>query len=701
MKSSTQTRNPHSILLSVITLIVLFAGTTIAQAQQIAARPLTPQEIHDTFGENVPANVFASGGLLTVGIGENVYLEAQVPKGTVVSGVVWSVEDRPLGGSVADFMDSPLPSEMEIYSPGDRVVLEVADRKLFIPDIEGRYTVKAVVSTDGDPIVMEAFVTGALYTGVGIIDGMSPAYPQCALCHPENANGWSETNHSTVFARALDGMVSSHWNESCVECHVLGKNPAADNESFLSIAEEIGWTFPETLEPGNWAALPDELKEKANVQCEHCHGAGSEHHGDITTISVSLSSGDCGQCHDEDPYHRINQEWNLSNHSVATRYPTGPGRGSCVQCHSGIGFIEELDGVAEKSTDYEAIVCAACHDPHGGENEHQLRTLADITLKNGHVVTEGGNGKLCMNCHQSRRNADEYVQGNVSSHYGPHYGIQGDLFNGTNAIEYDGKVKGQASGHLYALENSCASCHMQAAADNQRAGGHTFKLVNDNGTPDDESDDIDMVAGCMDCHGELESFDDFTADYNFDGTAEPIQTEIKHLMEALAMHLPPVGSPEVELSSDIEYTDAEKKGLFNYRATYQDHSFGMHNPKYISSMLRASIEDLGDPFNAVLGGTNVPTGGEWWYSQWFEFYAPSDSEGWIYHFEHGYLFVEQRDDDKIYLYDLRLGTWMYTTPESYPNMFNVTEGAWYYYYGTNRNGRIFYNRDASKWVETR
>ena len=277
-------------------------------------------------------------------------------------------------------------------------------------------------------------------------------------------------------------------------------NQSAENGSFFDVANQVGWTFPEVLEEGNWDAMPTELQAKANIQCEHCHGAGSEHHGIKSAISVSLNAGDCAQCHDDEPYHVKNAQWNLSRHAVATRYPTGERRGSCVRCHSGIGFIETLDGLAEVSTDYEAITCAACHDPHSAENDHQVRTVADVTLENGHVVTEGGTGKLCMNCHKSRRNAVEYVEGNVSSHYGPHYGIQGDLFNGTNAIEYDGKVKGGASAHLYATENACATCHMQGTSSddafNNLAGGHTFKVAWDNDTPDDHHDEQLSTATC-------------------------------------------------------------------------------------------------------------------------------------------------------------------------------------------------------------
>jgi hypothetical protein len=691
--------NPfHPLLALLIACLTLFASALSVQAQQIASRPLTPQEIRDY---NLPEGTITSGGLMVVGLGEPVYLEVQVPAGTVVSSVTWNVAERPLGGSSAQLVDSPVSAEMPIFSLAKRAQFEAVGRRMFVPDLEGKYTITADVNTDGGLLNLEAVIAGANYVGVGIIDGASPAYPQCALCHEEQSINYMGTGHASAFEQQITGFGSSHFRESCISCHSLGKGPGDQNGSFFHVAEQVGWTFPDSFVPENWTSMDSELKAMSNVQCEHCHGAGSIHHGDIEGTAVSLSAGDCSQCHDSEPYYEVSAQWNLSRHSVATPYPTGPNRGSCVECHSGIGFIDAMDGVEDLRTDYEAIVCAACHDPHNGENEHMLRSMEPVEFENGHMVTQGGTGLLCLNCHKGRRHGEEYVQGNVSSHFGPHYGIQGDLFHGTNAIEY-GKVVGRASGHLYATENSCATCHMNVGdlgdAPGNSAGGHTFRVVSENGTPDDPSDDIDMVSGCVDCHGPMDSFDHFKDDLNLDGIAEPIQTEVHHLLEALAMKLPPVGDSEVVRSGDIDYTDAQKKALYNYMATKQDGSYGMHNPRYISEMLKASIEDLSDPFNGIFGGVNVPVGGRWFYSNWFEFYAPSSAPGWIYHYEHGHLYVAG-DAETIWLFEQRTGQWRYTTPDTYPSMFNPETGQWLYYVGRNGdNLRMFYNPGTGEWI---
>lgn len=696
MKTPIRTPRPQEIVISLLTACLLCLGAGLAHAQQIDARALTPQEIRD-YG--LPEETLPSGGVLVVGIGEPVYLSAHVPKGTVVNGVTWSIENRPLGGSVAELLPTPITEEMPIYSPGDREVMDVAGRILFIPDIPGKYIIKAVIATDGDPIEVEEQVTGALYTGVGTIAGASPEYPQCALCHEENSIGWMETAHSDYFKRAIDGQVSSHYNESCVRCHALGKGEMDVAGGFYTVASEVGWIFPETLEPGNWDAMPAELKAMANIQCEHCHGAGSEHHGDKTTTAVTLSAGDCAQCHDNEPYYIQGNQWSNSGHAVVTRYPTGEGREHCVNCHSGIGFIDMVNGAEELSTDYEAVTCAVCHDPHGSGNRADLRTMENVVLENGMEVTAGGTGKLCMNCHKSRRDADEYVK-QYARHYGPHYSAQTDMLVGTNAVEYDMVMDSTA--HIHALDDACATCHMHDLPmdDPSRnfVGGHTFKPIFDNNTPDDPSDDVDMVGACVDCHGPMESFDIAASDYNYDGIVEGVKTEIGHLMHALAMKLPPIGEPTVEVAED--YTPAQLKAAFNYQFVYQDGSHGIHNPAYASGILQAAINNLADPFNAIFGGLNIPIGGEWFYSTWFKFYSPGTADGWIYHYEHGHLYVSG-DANTIWLYENRTGLWRYTTPETYPVMFDPASNAWLYYAGVQKWDRYFYNYSTGEWIVIR
>jgi hypothetical protein len=298
-------------------------------------------------------------------------------------------------------------------------------------------------------------------------------------------------------------------------------------------------------------------------------------------------------------------EWNLSRHAIATRYPTGENRAACVGCHSGIGFIDRTDGVpeSERRTDYEAIVCAACHDPHSGANPHQLRKLDDITLMNGVEVQGGGNGRICMNCHIARVNGPEYAA-EYHSHFGPHHGPQTDMLQGTNAIEYGRFIP--SSAHKAAVPDTCATCHMQQLPNDhvalRKAGGHTFKPVWDGGTPDDESDDVDLTGACINCHGNIESFDFPRQDYDGNGVIEGVQTEVKGLLHRVAVLLPPMGEPEVTVTES--YNPKELNAAFNYFFVEEDRSFGIHNLSYAVNILKASLVDLtGD--GTIMGDSDL------------------------------------------------------------------------------------------------
>jgi mono/diheme cytochrome c family protein len=692
-------------------LIFLVCAQSVS-AQRIVARPLTLEEIGHY---ELPEGTFASGGLFTVGIGEPLYLEVQVPTGTVATSVEWSVAPVeyyvfPAPVSNADIEDSPLPLSIPVYAPTDIGYYDAVSRVMFVPDVAGKYRVQAIVTTAEGVETLQQSVFGAKYVGVGTMGGTSPEWPQCGVCHEEKTVSFMETDHASFLTLAIDGQMSSHYSENCIECHVLGGNvPDAQNDNFFNAAEEAGWTWPEVLEPGNWDAMPPEVQAKANIQCEHCHGAGSLHLGNPEGISLTLDSGACGQCHDDGHYHVKNEQWNLSAHAKGNSSTHRNWSSSCLECHSGLGFIEELDGIANAdktpAPERVAIGCATCHDPHSAEHPGQLRTVADVVLENDDVISMGGAGKLCMNCHKSRSFGDEEVgtePGTISSRFGPHHGPQAELFNGMNLIDY-GKFTGVASPHAYALDNSCATCHMQnlnpGNPATNMAGGHTFSLSWDGGTPDDDSDDIDVIDGCVTCHGPMDSFDDMKRnDFNYDGVVESVQQEIEHLLEALAMKLPPVGEPEVVIDSKAVYSVAVKSGIWNYLTVEEDKSLGMHNPRYVAAALTASVEDLSDPFNDVFSGYNVPVGGDWFYSNWFEFYAPTEYVGWIYHYELGYQMVDAREDGTIWLYDLLTMTWVYTTAEIYPVMYVPTEGTWVYYGGKyNNKDRAFYDYSSGKW----
>ncbi len=599
---------------SLLVMALMATATVTATADQIASRPLSRMEI-SKYG--LPASTRISGGLYSVGLGQPVYLEAQVTNtipATNILGVAWALTAKPIGSGTNDteLTDSPITPNVPIFNPGDATVYQLAfPRKMLVPTNSGTYTIRATVTVTNR--------TSATTTNIVLVRniecGTYMGWQTCQLCHSgsqilaDKVTPWSKTGHATAFSLAIDGISTDHFAEYCVACHAVGydKDARAVNDGFDDRATASNWVFPTNFVPGNWSNMVanySDLAETANVQCENCHGAGSPHAyslGDPSKISVSFSAGDCGQCHDAAPYHTKNDEWRNSRHAIATRYPTGESRASCVKCHSAIGFVDFVDGTTPPRTAYEAIACAACHDPHAPTNNpHILRTMADVKLADTSkpggptVISKGGQGKLCMNCHQGRRDVLTYIKpGAGSGSFGPHHGPQADMLAGANAWTYGKTIP--STSHLSAIGDSCVACHLQENTSGDtnsvaQVGGHTFRPRWDGGTPDDDSDDVDLVGGCVNCHGPITTFNFPKQDYNGDGIIEGVQTEVHHLLTELAMLLPPVGEPTVTITSS--YTTNQLQAAFNYLFVEEDGSLGVHNLSYAVGLLKASIASL-------------------------------------------------------------------------------------------------------------
>jgi hypothetical protein len=94
----------------------------------------------------------------------------------------------------------------------------------------------------------------------------------------------------------------------------------------------------------------------------------------------------------------------------------------------------------------------------------------------------------------------------------------------------------------------------------------------------------------MKCHGPIKSFDFARQDYDGDGVVDGVQTEVQHLLDKLAMLLPPLGSTTVTITTN--YTLPQRRAAFNYQFALEDGSRGVHNTAYAVGLLKASIADL-------------------------------------------------------------------------------------------------------------
>ena len=83
----------------------------------------------------------------------------------------------------------------------------------------------------------------------------------------------------------------------------------------------------------------------------------------------------------------------------------------------------------------------------------------------------------------------------------------------------------------------------------------------------------------------------------------------------------------------------------------------------------------------------------WLFLDWFGWFR-EQGNGWIYHLEHGYLYVVGQSPEALVLFDPELGCWMQTSLYLYPVIHLLADGGdWLYYFpGSGPHGqRIFFS----------
>jgi hypothetical protein len=647
-------------MLLALTATLAAQGAAAPLNARLISRPLTPGDVSRT---GLPASTEYSAGLNTVGLGTPVYLEVDVNlafPASAITNVSFAMTQRP-PRSIATITSNVLPANLGVFEPADQLVYQVAGRAVFRPDLttgEYPYIVTATIgTTTAGTTNVTLLINAGTYLGVGY----------CTFCHgtgggaPPKVPLWETTEHATMFTRGIDGVLGASYSQGCVQCHTVGydTNTAsfADN-GFYATAQAEGWTFPATLNSNNWASLltnyPD-VANLANIQCENCHGPASEHAyafgntnaPDWPRLAVDTNNaGTCNQCHDDPTHHVYGTQWYASAHSggqsTAATIPSGSGRDQCVMCHTAYGFVTRINNTISNSvaggtitnfaptnTAYAAIGCQTCHEPHGGtvptNNPHLIRTMAAVTLGDGTVITNAGEGQLCLECHHSRdggasNNVVNYALGLNTwpggSSFGPHDGPQGDMIEAANAITYGLAIP--SSAHRLTVSNVCVGCHMQTIASSDpgylRSGEHSWEMSY-NVTNAGVVTTVDQVAVCNQCHGGITNFNFPVEDYANTGTIQGVQTEVQILLNQLSQLLPNSsgvvdGTVKSSLSVKTNWTQAQLQAAYNWQFVSSDGSMGVHNAPYATGLLKASI--------ANLSGVSVPGGlPDAWEIQYF------------------------------------------------------------------------------------
>lgn len=497
---------------------------------------------------------------------------------------------------------------------------------MFKADRKGTYVLKLTITTASGTHDTTKTLYSSDFVGVGNFGGAPAQYPNCMTCHQntdrfvEIYNRWNNSAHAQTLKKNISFGPAS-FNQNCFSCHTTGTDNllAANNKGFDDVAQELGWAMTGTPRPAIWDSLTTHfqpLVSRANVGCESCHGAGSEHTlgGNPGKIAIELTAGVCGQCHDSPEKSNTFIQWQQATHARAlwsnsfaqTAASQNNNLQNCIRCHDAQGYVNFTKNLTTNTTgwtinNHVTLTCATCHDPHGNDNHASLRRspVTSDTLANGFAYEYGRAGHLCMDCHKARREAESYSLTQVTNaNWGPHYSSETDNYFGQNAASFGSAYL--SSPHMYAVENSCVTCHMGATPasgdpNRHKVGGHTFKLKN-------EETGFHLTTTCTPCHGNKTSWDDFMArsDYDGNGIKESIPTEIEGLLTNLRMALPPIGIDSISWqgirdSNNLDY----RKAFFNYQLISKGAAYGMHNTAFAIDVLQKSTAAIGGFVSSV------------------------------------------------------------------------------------------------------
>ena len=417
----------------------------------------------------------------------------------------------------------------------------------------------------------------------------------CGNCHADYQADWVETPHASAHATL---NASTAKRADCFSCHtVTGKGNVA----------------------GTATAGHDAVQNAAyfDVQCESCHGPGLAHVEGIGQGTVvrplakvgMTGTGNCGDCHSgaHQPYV---EEWKASRHSTV---PSGTRatNATCTGCHEGRRALEGFGVQANyqekgNATDFQAVTCAVCHNPHGSGNPAQLRFP---------VTSPDPEQNLCMQCHMR-------VSQPTGSSTSPH-APQGAVLLGFAGYRPPGFVYDTArifSSH--ATERNpklCAGCHVAkftvtdklTGAFTLQSTGHLMRpmpCLDAEGKPTADKTCTYTPAArswetCTGCHGNAASAanafntvrgrmkflaDQLWLNLNNDGTLQAAPTD-GGMLATLKATRPTEWSTTDNRVTPAEGAEFNARLCGEYNQSNADNSKGVHNPFLCEALLQATI----------------------------------------------------------------------------------------------------------------
>ena len=224
----------------------------------------------------------------------------------------------------------------------------------------------------------------------------------CKDCHASEYESWSKSRHWATSNNTRGGPA----RQGCEACHGPGAehvaNPADTSKLFL---------------------FTKESSKAVNAQCLSCHASGTQQRHVINSLH-SRNDISCTSCHSA--HHSETREFLLVKAQPEL----------CYKCHQ--QQRPQFSMPFRHRVNEGLIQCSDCHNPHGTERSHQVRTS----------VTED---QVCYNCHVDKRGPFVYEHEPVR----------------TEGCESCHMPHGSPNVHLLKMSNVnllCLSCHTTSFA---------------------------------------------------------------------------------------------------------------------------------------------------------------------------------------------------------------------------------------------
>jgi hypothetical protein len=134
---------------------------------------------------------------------------------------------------------------------------------------------------------------------------------------------------------------------------------------------------------------------------------------------------------------------------------------------------------------------------------------------------------------------------------------------------------------------------------------------------------------------------------------------------------------------------------FNITAFGEDESGELYVADYTNGRIfRMHGSDASPAADLWQDATDVGNGWKW--LDWFGYFN-TNSNPWIYHQQHGWLYTFGTSTANLIFWDPNMNAFWWTSHAQYPFIYGFSDGAWLFYEVGSSNPRRFYNLSTGKW----